>query len=342
MTYKYSPKVTVLMSVYNGERYLKEAIDSILAQTFTDFEFLIIDDSSIDKTSDILRNYKDFRIKIFTNEKNVGLTKSLNIGLGLARGEYIARIDADDIAYPERLEVQYHYLENHPEVGIVGSWTELIDEFGSTIDFWRCQYCPEDIYYILNFRNCLTHSSVMINRQLLVDAGGYSEDIEKAQDFELWNRLSKITQIHQLPMILVKWRKIDNNIDKRIQQNKTKKCVIRNGLKMILSEEIDDHLVDFFIDNFDTNPQNNRCINDIHKTVSYIKKINSKIIDTAPIGLNKGKIKKISDKYAIDYCVNFSKKMGIFKSMKCLNYLAYSVTAIPHFISRLAIKRVIQ
>ncbi|MCP8319033.1 MAG: glycosyltransferase, partial [Candidatus Methylarchaceae archaeon HK01B] len=141
-----SPKITILMSVYNGEKYLREAIDSILNQTFKDFEFLIINDGSTDRTVEILRSYHDSRIKIITNEKNMGLTKSLNKGLKIARSEYVARMDADDISYPRRLEVQYEYMKKNPDVGIVGSWNDVIDDKGNTIDYRKHSLSSEDIY----------------------------------------------------------------------------------------------------------------------------------------------------------------------------------------------------
>lgn len=344
MTYKYSPKVTVLMSVYNGERYLNEAIDSILAQTFTDFEFLIIDDASTDNSLKIISGYTDDRIKVIQNNENLGLTKSLNKGLALAEGEYIARIDADDISYPERLEVQYNYLKKHPEVGIAGSWTELIDGSGSTIDYWQCQYSPEDIYYILNFRNCLTHSSIMINRKLLMNAGGYFESADKAQDFELWNRLSKITKIYQIQTILVKWRRAQQIDAKRYQQKKTVEYVIRRNLESLLSDEVGDQLVKFFIKNFEYCSQNNHSMyntKDIRKIIYQIKKVNSKIIENAPDSLNRKRIRQISDKYAMNYCAGFSKKIGLINSIKCLHYLANNKIIIPYFVIKHSMKRVI-
>ena len=130
-----NPKVTVLMSVYNGEKYLQEAIDSILEQTFKDFEFLIINDGSTDKTGEILESYHDLRIKIINNEKNIGLTKSLNKGLKLARGEYIARQDADDISMPERLEKEVEFLETHQDYAVVGAFAKIINKNSEILFF---------------------------------------------------------------------------------------------------------------------------------------------------------------------------------------------------------------
>ncbi|HKQ33129.1 MAG TPA: glycosyltransferase family A protein, partial [Thermodesulfobacteriota bacterium] len=117
-----TPKVTVLMTVYNGEKFLNEAIDGILNQTFRDFEFLIINDGSTDGSREIIKSYKDPRINLVDNESNIGLTASLNRGLSLAGGEYIARQDADDISLPERLEKQISILERNPDIALLGSW----------------------------------------------------------------------------------------------------------------------------------------------------------------------------------------------------------------------------
>jgi len=115
------PKISVIMSVYNGEKYLREAIESILNQTFRDFEFIIINDGSTDKTSEILSSYNDPRIVIINNKRNIGLTKSLNKGLKMVKGEYIARQDADDVSLPERLERMVNFLDMNRDVGLLGS-----------------------------------------------------------------------------------------------------------------------------------------------------------------------------------------------------------------------------
>ena len=115
-----NPKVTVLMPVYNCEKYLRESIESILNQTFKDFEFLIINDGSSDKSAEIVESYNDNRINFVQNEKNIGLAASLNRGLDIAKGEYIARMDADDISLPERLEKQVRFMETNPQIGICG------------------------------------------------------------------------------------------------------------------------------------------------------------------------------------------------------------------------------
>jgi len=207
-----NPKITVLMSIYNGEKNLYRSIDSILNQTFTDFEFLIIDDGSTDRTLEILQDYNDPRIRIITNKKNIGLAKSLNKGLKIAKGKYIARQDSGDISHPERLKKQYYFLENNKEYGLVGSWTEVIDENNNHIQYWKQESEPELIFYILSFRNCLTHTSVMFKRDFVIELNGYNERFKKSQDYELWYRISRMKKIYVIPEYLVKWRMVVEGI----------------------------------------------------------------------------------------------------------------------------------
>src|SRR5690349_9241462 len=122
------PVFTVLMPVYNGEKYLREAIDSILAQTLTDFEFLIIDDGSKDRSVDIIKSYADPRINLVKNEVNLGISKTLNRGIEIAAAEFIARMDADDISHPTRLQKQYDYLIKNPECALLSTWAKMITE----------------------------------------------------------------------------------------------------------------------------------------------------------------------------------------------------------------------
>jgi len=318
-----NPKVTVLMSVYNGEKYLREAINSILNQTFKDFEFLIINDGSTDRTIEILQSYQDPRIKIINDEKNIGLTKSLNKGLKLARGEYIARMDADDISYPNRLEVQYDYLKNNPEVGLIGSWNDVIDEIGNTVGFWKCNYSSEDIYYILNFRNCLAHCSLLFKKELVLNNGGYNETIKNAQDYELWSRISKVAKIYQIQRVLVKWRMDSHpiNTQKETSQVKTVNSTVKNNLEHLIDRKIDDKILRFIRDNFDnTNYDYLDTVskNELLCSIQLINQINNKIIDNAPYGLNKENIRKISERTLGNYVYFATLRTGILSSVRCL------------------------
>jgi glycosyltransferase involved in cell wall biosynthesis len=184
------PKVSVVMSVYNGEKYLREAVESILTQTFDDFEFLIVDDCSTDASPGILNDYqqRDKRIKVIKNGRNIGLTRSLNKAIKQSSGDYIARLDADDISLPQRLEKQYLFLTRNPLYSIVGTRTCLIDSDGRFIKKQRRPIFFRSINKIMLKRNCLAHGTVMINRKDLISVGNYNKKIPFAQDYELWLR----------------------------------------------------------------------------------------------------------------------------------------------------------
>ncbi|ODS37371.1 hypothetical protein BEH94_07800 [Candidatus Altiarchaeales archaeon WOR_SM1_SCG] len=209
------PEVTVLMSVYNGEKYLREAIDSILNQTFKDFEFLIVNDGSTDKTAEILKSYDDHRVKIINNKKNIGLTKSLNKGLKVARGKYIARMDADDISMHERLEREIYFLETHQDYAVVGTFLKILDEDSEVIRHLERPIKDADIREFLNNDNCIPHGSVMVRKACLLDVGFYDESIARSQDYELWLRLSEKYRLANIPEYLYAWRAHKENIESR-------------------------------------------------------------------------------------------------------------------------------
>ena len=203
-----TPLVSVLMSVYNGEPYLRQAIESILDQSFADFEFIIVDDGSQDRTWDILREYaaRDARIVLIQNEANIGLTRSLNKGLAQARGKYIARQDADDVSLPERLELQVRYLEKSPQVGVLGSWIQFIDEHGEAMGIRRLPVEPGLVKWSLLFGNYLVHTTVMFRRALVDQVGGYAPNTKYAQDYELWSRMYPRSKVVNLAQVLVHHR----------------------------------------------------------------------------------------------------------------------------------------
>ena len=186
-----TPKITVLMSVSNGAKFLAEAIDSILAQTFTNFEFIIIDDASTDDSLKIINSYKDTRIVLFQNTKNIGLTKSLNIGIPKAKGKYIARMDADDISMPKRLEKQFDFMEEHPEFAFCGTRAKTINDVGKEISFFRPPIDSSKILALLLFKNCFFHSSLIIRTEKLLKVSGYNENYKYAQDYKLYLELFK-------------------------------------------------------------------------------------------------------------------------------------------------------
>lgn len=214
-----SPRVTVLMSVYNGERFLRESIDSVLAQTFRDFELLLINDGSSDGSRAILADRaSDARIRIIDNERNIGLTASLNAGLAAARGEYVARHDADDVAAPTRLEKQVRALDERPEIAVLGTAVRTIDEHGRQLRstaFPRCT-TPISIRWQLLFEPPFAHSSVMFRRSVVFEMlGGYDERYRTSQDFELWSRVARTHALSNLPEALIDFRSHGGSVSAR-------------------------------------------------------------------------------------------------------------------------------
>lgn len=207
------------MSVYNGQKYLKQSIDSILNQTFTDFEFLIINDGSTDSTSTILNQYNDPRISIVSNQKNIGLTKSLNNGLKLAKGEYIARMDADDISQPRRLEKQLNYFDRNPETVVLGTGYSIIDSNSERIGekFFPEKPTTSDFF----IENQIVHGSVMFKKSIIINLGGYNENFRYVQGYDLWLKVSKKYQIWNIPEILYKLRHHGDNITSKKKEEST-------------------------------------------------------------------------------------------------------------------------
>ena len=238
-----TPKVTVLMSVYNGERYLREAIDSVIGQTFADFEFLIIDDASSDGSSEIIAEYadRDPRVVIFRNNMNMGLTKSLNKGLRIAGGEYIARHDADDVSLPARLEKQVCMLEGQPDVVLVSGNLDLIDGDGHVWRQPRRRGHPLLIAWFLLFYNYLGgHSQVMFRRQPVIELGGYSEERPYSQDYELWLRLAEVGRIVIMPDVILKHRQHAASISSNYDEAQRQYSLINSGgaIVRLLAEEL--------------------------------------------------------------------------------------------------------
>jgi len=201
------PLVTVLMSTYNDAPYLAESVGSVLGQTFGDFEFLIVDDGSADGTRDLLGALRDPRVRVMRNVENLGLTRSLNLGLGAASGQFVARMDADDVCLPERLARQVEFLRSRPDVGIVGCSRELIDECGRFVAHAQAAEVDVRIRWKCLLGNPFAHPAVMLRLDVL-DRNGlrYDEHFRTAQDYELWTRLLTVTRGANLREPLLKYR----------------------------------------------------------------------------------------------------------------------------------------
>jgi glycosyltransferase involved in cell wall biosynthesis len=214
------PKITVVMPVYNGEKHLDTAIKSILSQTFTNFEFVIVDDGSTDSSVEIINSYQDQRIKLIQNNVNLGIPTTRNKCLQESSGEYIAVLDCDDYAYPSRLAEQLEFMENNPDFGMVGSWVELMDENGDlTGKVWHEEESDQRIACRLLFYNYFAHSSILMRRSAIeaVEINGevYRKDYPTAQDYDLWVRISKKFKVWNIPKVLIKYRVHSNCISLR-------------------------------------------------------------------------------------------------------------------------------
>ena len=201
-----TPSITVLMSVYNGERYLGQAIESILCQSYDDFEFLIVNDGSTDGTRDVIHSYDDPRIRLIENEANLGLARSLNHGIESARGAYIARQDADDISEPDRLTRQMAFLRRHPDIALLGSWYTVIDPHGRILAHKTLPCADIEIRWVLLFVSSFVHTAVIMPRYILSTVGLYDDSLAYAMDYDLWQRIARYHPVANLNAYLVRYR----------------------------------------------------------------------------------------------------------------------------------------
>ncbi len=205
--------VSVIMPVYRAEKYVEEAVQSILNQTFQDFELLVIDDKGGDSSMDIVRAIQDTRIRVFENDCNRGIAYATNIGLKHAKGKYIALMDDDDIAMKDRLQVEYDYLENHPDIDVVGGGDISMDENGQIISYRREVICnPKRIKAEFLFRNRI-HNATSMYRREFVERNHlfYREGFLGMQDYKFWTECAACGRIANIDKVLSKWRNHGNN-----------------------------------------------------------------------------------------------------------------------------------
>lgn len=200
------PKVSVIMPVFNKERYLKEAIKSILSQSFINFELIILDDGSTDNSFKVIKSFKDQRIKVFKSKKRQGLAKGLNFLIKKARAEYIARMDGDDLSIKDRLKLQTEFLDKNHEVALVGSWAKVIDGKANIIGQFKhpCKYSK--IREVILSYNPFIHSSVCFRKKIFNNLRGYDEELIYSQDYDLFLRMAVSHKCVNIPEFLHKFR----------------------------------------------------------------------------------------------------------------------------------------
>ena len=251
--------ITVLMPVFNAEKFIKEAIDSVLTQTFTDFELLIINDGSTDSTVQIINSFSDSRIKLI-HQKNGGVSEALNTGLLAATGKYIARFDADDVCYPERLKLQYDFMIAHPDYILVGSDANYITEEGEFIFTYKnIGHSNEDIKSKISIYCPFVHSTVFYKKEIILKLGGYNKNAHSFEDYFLWKNLINFGKVYNFekPLIKVRFNPASVTIDEKDRDplfNTIKKKALFTG--KITEEEAEQLLSSI-------------------KKISYIKKVSS-------------------------------------------------------------------
>lgn len=239
------PLVTVLMPVYNAQEFVGSAIQSILNQTYGNFELLIIDDGSTDNSSAIIHSFEDDRIVYVKNETNLKLITTLNKGLDLAKGKYIARLDADDLAMETRIEEQVNFMEQNPQVGLSGTWYEA---FGSVNSIGRNPTTDAEIRYMSFYQCPIIHPSTIFRTSVIRENNlSYNMDFPHAEDYELWGRFSEVSELANIPKVLFRYRLHDANISKL--ENSTQKSNsyrIRKRLFQNVRVSVSDNDLDLF------------------------------------------------------------------------------------------------
>jgi glycosyltransferase involved in cell wall biosynthesis len=225
--YKMKPRVSVILPVFNGARFLGQSIDSILAQDFSDFELIIINDGSNDDSGAIIKGYQYDRIRYLVQD-NQGLPATLNRGLEMAKGDILIRQDQDDISLPDRIVRQVQVLDEDPTLGVVGCWAEIIDE--NSVPDGRTHRHPTELAALRTevlFNTPFVHSSVAIRKSTLQALGGYSTDPERQppEDFELWSRLLRISNATNIPGVLVRYREVSSSMSRVMKREFVERMV---------------------------------------------------------------------------------------------------------------------
>lgn len=244
------PKVSVIMAAYNSGKYIEESILSILNQTLKDLELIIIDDCSTDNVPDLIKKYQvlDPRIIAIRNEKNLGSAKPMVIGIKLARADYVAMMDSDDVAYPNRLEIQYNFMEQNPNVALIGSGVELMNESGQILKRRIGLTDYDEIKFRILLRNPFIHPSTIYRRAIFEEMGGYDKKYENSEDYALFSAIAQKYKIAGVPQILLKYRMSPNSVtrlpkSRKIQLETSYRINEENINKYLNLSEIDVHLL---------------------------------------------------------------------------------------------------
>jgi glycosyltransferase involved in cell wall biosynthesis len=242
-------KISLIMPVYNGAKFIKQTIESVLNQSFSDFEFIIIDDGSLDNSFEIINSFQDDRIKYFKNEKNSGIVFSLNRALEIASSEYIARIDADDICIQDRLKLQLEFLEQNSNVGVCSGSICYIDSNGVQGLTVKMPISNDDCKIKFLFGNPIIHPASMFRRELALKVGGYTAGMEPAEDYDFWLKILEISDIQNVDEIVLKYRTHSTNYStlKRDEYDQKFKEIFSKSSKLKFLDIIENQFLNFHI-----------------------------------------------------------------------------------------------
>ena len=235
------PQTTVLIPTYNCAKYILQTIKSVLSQSYTDCELLIIDDGSVDNTESIVKEIKDSRIIYLKNPKNLGIVKTLNRGIKLAKGKYIARMDADDVMVGNRLQEQIEFLEVNPDYGMVGGWHQMIDADGNKLRLLRTPENYDNIRLALLFRNQFAHAAITMRTELARQLK-YSQEFIYTEDYDLWCRLAEVSRVANLQKVFLHYRWYPENSCNRKQKE------LKSNVVKLLSRELDKYEIEHSIE----------------------------------------------------------------------------------------------
>lgn len=231
------PVISVIMPVYNSSRFLRTAIDSILNQTFRDFEFLIFNDGSTDNSKAIILSYQDKRIKFYDDDVNLGYTTRLNCGLNIAQGQYVARMDSDDISLPARFEQQYNFLEANKDIVVCGGFFDFIENTRNSQSFnWVTNTCHDLLKINLLFDCAFCHPTVMIRNSVVKEYSiQYKKNFEPSEDYELWVNLSQKFRLANLEQKVLLYRVGENQVSNKNneRQRANKFLIIKEQLELL-------------------------------------------------------------------------------------------------------------
>ena len=242
-------KISIILPVYNAEKYISQTLDSIINQSFSDYELIIIDDGSTDDSSKIINNYRDDRIKYYKNIKNSGIVFSLNRGLEIASSEYIARIDSDDICLKDRLLHQFEFLEANKNVGVCSCNIKYIDASGNEGEIIKMPLSSDETKINFLFGNPIIHPASMFRRELALRVGGYTVGMEPAEDYDFWLKLSEICDIQNINEVLLKYRVHSTNYSKikRNEYDQKFSAIFKKKNKLKLDEIIENEFLSYHL-----------------------------------------------------------------------------------------------